>query len=490
VKRVAPLFLAGALAMSWAIALVRCITARVSDADVWWVAAAGRDILSTGSVPRTNGWSFVEPDHPWVMHEWLFGPAYAWGLGALGPRFFALVAAGAFIATGTIVAGATLGRARHAATGCVMALVALVLFAHATARPTWVAVALPALMASLALGERMGRAAAISCVVVELVWTNAHGSFPLGVVLLAGGAFAASIDRPVRIGAAVGAALVTLVNPYGLRLHALVLDYVLGSLGGYGDLDRILEYAPIWQGRYFVTVPATAAIALGLLLVASLVTYVRGRHRARAVVVLALAPLAVLHARNAPIVAVVASIALVPVLDDLLESSRLAPYAGGPLRVGHAALTGLAAAVLVIAGIAYGTVASRSEGAWIDPELGGGSFVRLADRIPDGGNTLAPFRSAGLLLWRASRRGVRVFYDSRNDCYSPEMRHLGLTLRELPRDALVAQLEARDTRYALVPSPPWSAPTQRIGYDGALAASQGWSVMARDGDWCLYARGK
>jgi hypothetical protein len=470
--------------------LVRCVTARVSDADVWWVAAAGRDMLSTGRVPRHNGWSFVEPGHPWVMHEWIFGPPYAWGLEALGPKFFGLVAAGAFIVTGAIVGGATLGRARHAATGCVAALVALVLFAHATARPTWVSMVFLATMASLSFGEKLGRATAIACVVVELVWANAHGSFPLGVLLLVAGACATTTDRRTRVAAAVGAALVTLINPYGLRLHALVLDYALGSRAGYGDLHHIVEYAPIWDSRYLATVSPAAVVALGLLLIASLVTLARGRHRARAILVLLLAPLAAVHARNAPIVAVVASIALVPVLDDLLERTRLAPYAGGPLRVGHAALAGAAAGILAITGIAFATVASRTEGAWIDPELGGGSFLRLADRIPDGGNAVAPFRSAGLLLWRASQRGVRVFYDSRNDCYSPEMRHLGLTIREMPPDSVVAQLESHGTSYALVPSPPWAQPSQRTGFDAALSTASGWSVMARDGVWGLYARGQ
>jgi hypothetical protein len=489
-RRVVPLFLAGALVTSWAMQLVRCVTARVSDADVWWVAAAGRDMLSTGRVPRYNGWSFVEPDHPWVMHEWIFGPPYAWGLEALGPKFFALVAAGAFIVTGAIVAGATLGRARHAAAGYMAALVALVLFAHATARPTWVSMVFLATMASLSFGERLGRRAAIACVLVELAWTNAHGSFPLGVLLLVAGAGATAADRRTRIAAAVGAALVTVINPYSLRLHALVLDYALGPRAGYGDLRHIVEYAPIWDPRYFATVSPAAVIALGLLLVAAIVTLGRGRHRTRAALVLLLSPLAVLHARSAPIVAVVASIALVPVLDDLLEGMRLAPYAGGPLRVGHAALAGVAVGVLAITGIAFATVASRTEGTWIDPEVGGGSFLRLADQIPDGGNVVAPFRSAGLLLWRASQRGVRVFYDSRNDCYSPEMRHLGLTIRELPPDSVVTQLESHGTSYALVPSPPWAQPSQRTGFDAALSSASGWSVMARDGVWGLYVRGQ
>ena len=487
-KRVVPLFLAGALVASWILALVHTVTAPVSDADVWWVAAAGRQILATRSVPATNGWSFVEPDHPWVMHEWLFGPPYAWGLEALGPGFFALVAAGAVITLGAIVVSATVGKARHMTTGCALAFVALVLFAHPTARPTWVSLVFVAAMATLALGDRLRWPRASACVVLELVWTNAHGSFPLGVLLLAAGACATPADRGGRIAAAAGAGLVTLVNPYGLRLHALVFDYLLGAPAGYGDLRSILEYAPIWQARYFTTVPPVGAVALAVLLLAAAVTLVRGQHRARAALVLLLAPLAAMHARNAPIVAVVACIALVPVIDDLLAYVGLTSHARRPLGVGPAVVACGVAGAALVAGIAFRTVASRSDGAWIDRELGGASFVRLAARLPDGARAVAPFRSSGLLLWLASPRGVRVFYDSRNDCYSPDMRRLGLTIRELPRDLLVAALETRGTSHALVPSPAWAQPSLRTGYDGALSTATGWSLLARDGDWGLYAR--
>ena len=49
----------------------------IGDPDVWWVAAAGREMLRTGGVLRHNLFSFTEPDHAWLMHEWLLGPLYA-----------------------------------------------------------------------------------------------------------------------------------------------------------------------------------------------------------------------------------------------------------------------------------------------------------------------------------------------------------------------------------------------------------------------------
>ncbi len=487
-RRAVPWVLVGALAVACARVLVRAATTRVGDPDVWWIAAAGRSILATGHVPRANAWSFVEPDQPWVMHEWLFGPPYAVGLAALGPPFFALVAAGAFLATGAMVVSATLGRTRHAVVGCAAAAVPLVLFAHATARPTWVSLVLPASMAALALRDRLGPAAAVACVLLELVWANAHGSFPVGVLVLFAGALAGRADRGRRLAAAGAGALATLANPYGVRLHALVASYALGARADLGDLGRLVEYAPVWEHAYFFSVsPAGLGALLALVAVALAAVAVR-THRARGLLVVLLAPMAALHARSAPLVAVVAAIALVPVLDDVVDRTPLARWLGGRLPVGRAALGGAVLGAATVAGIAFAAAPRPTRDAWIDPGLGGESFVRLAAELPDGAPTVTPFGSAGLLVWLAEPRGVRVLYDSRNDCYSPAMRRLGLTLHELPPDALVAALEARGARWALVPSPAWAQPFQKVSFDRALSSAPGWTVHARDGDWCLYAR--
>lgn len=487
-KRSVPWLLGLVPAAAWVVALLRCVTAPVGDADVWWVAAAGRRMLATGSVPRTNAFSFVEPDRPWVMHEWLFGPPYALGLRALGPAFLAIVASVAFIALAGVVASATVARAKHAAVGCLLAAVPLVLLAHPTARPTWVALVFPAAMAALAFRERLGGVAVVAAVVLELLWTNTHGTFPLGVVLLAASALAFTADRRRRALASVAAALATLANPYGLRLHALAAQYAFGWGSGGDDLRRILEYAPVWDGRYFATVSPVAAVALVFLVALSVDALARGPHRARAALVLALVPFAVLHARNAPLLGVVAAVVLVPVADDLVERLRLAPFAGDALRVRPAAALAALGAVLAAAAASLATASRRDDAAWMDASLGGASFVRLAARIPDGGRAMAPFRSSGLLLWLAADRGVRVLYDSRNDSYSPAMRHLGLTLPELPPAAIAAELEARGTDLALVPSPAGVPDSIRVGYDGALANAAGWSCASRDGGWCLYRR--
>ena len=44
----------------------------LSDLDIWFHLRAGRDLLAGHGVTSTNLYSFTEPNHPWVNHEWMF----------------------------------------------------------------------------------------------------------------------------------------------------------------------------------------------------------------------------------------------------------------------------------------------------------------------------------------------------------------------------------------------------------------------------------
>ena len=44
----------------------------LSDLDIWFHLRSGRDLLDGQGISHVNHYSFTEPDHPWVNHEWLF----------------------------------------------------------------------------------------------------------------------------------------------------------------------------------------------------------------------------------------------------------------------------------------------------------------------------------------------------------------------------------------------------------------------------------
>ncbi len=50
----------------------------------------------------------------------------------------------------------------------------------------------------------------------------------------------------------------------------------------------------------------------------------------------------------------------------------------------------------------------------------GPALLRGLRSVREGSHLYVPFSEAGAAIWYGFPRGVRVFFDSRNDCYSPE----------------------------------------------------------------------
>lgn len=77
---------------SWQVALLMASVAamacfHVNDGDLGFHLATGRDILLHGRIPARNVLSFAEPNHAWLLHQWL--PAllfeWLWQHGGLAP---------------------------------------------------------------------------------------------------------------------------------------------------------------------------------------------------------------------------------------------------------------------------------------------------------------------------------------------------------------------------------------------------------------------
>src|SRR6185312_2793259 len=77
--------------------------------DLGWILDFGRQALHLGHLPMTNVRSFIEPEHPLVLHEWLmclliFAAHSHWGsVGTIGLRWL-------FVAGTLAVAAATFRR--------------------------------------------------------------------------------------------------------------------------------------------------------------------------------------------------------------------------------------------------------------------------------------------------------------------------------------------------------------------------------------------
>ncbi len=167
------------------------------DADFWWHLYTGMHILSSG-VPSNDFLSFTAKGHAWIDHEWL-SEAIIWMLAKLGGfslvlGFFALVTAGAFLTTFSLM--------KTRGVQPMFALLLVLIGATATLG-TW--------------GPRIQMLsllfAGLFCIILEryratadirwlglmaagmLVWSNLHGGFAVGLILIGAYLIGGTLDR-------------------------------------------------------------------------------------------------------------------------------------------------------------------------------------------------------------------------------------------------------------------------------------------------------
>jgi hypothetical protein len=454
----------------------------VSDPDVWWVAAAGRDLLATHAVPTQNLFSFVEPTHPWIMHEWLLGPVYALGLWRCGPAFFVLVAIGTLAAGLWLVAHATLGRATHPLAGSLLLCIAALFFLRRlqTARPSCVSLLFPLLLSGLAFGPTFGPGRVLVCILCEWVWANAHGSFPIGILLLLAAAIDQPRDRGLRLGAAAGAAVITLLNPYGLRLHAFVFDYFLGRAGIYREIhDAIPEFRSMWQAwGSLITWPEL--LGFGIVAVMAVAAALHARYRWRGLLCLALLWAATRQARHLELAGLVSCMLLVPWADNWVTGWAAPADADPPFR--RRALAWLLGPTLALGlGVFVWAWLHRKPSEWLSADQ---AFVGSLTAVADAARLYVPFHSAGLAIWYGYPRGIRVFYDPRNDCYSVETLRAFAALGQTGSSTAVQNarqiLAASGTDTVLIPA------THPLKI--ALASAPDWELHARQPGYLFRRR--
>ena len=450
-------------------------TLPATDPDAFWVAAVGRWMLESGRVPWENGRSWVDGSQPWVMHEWLFGMPYALGLAKLGPAFFAGVAVTAAAAATAMLVIGTSEAWRFEWPGAAVALFALLCFGPRllTARPMNVALGLAIGMAALCFSFDFGRRSLWVVVVLEWVWANVHGSFPLGVALILAGAAMEPEDRARRLLACFLAAAVTLINPYGLKLHALVWEY----LSGFSPVQEVIrehvsEFHPLWRADAFLAARSGSVglLGCGVMAVGALLT--RG-FRVRGALSLALLAEGVLRVRHLELAGFVTAVLVAPWAAHVT-------WRGNPLPTRPALRTAVAVVLpgLCVAAVAFAVARPADP---ISPLLGGSPAARLAKELPLDARVWAPFASTGLVLWYAPEE-AQVLYDARNDCYTPALAQdaFALEVEPIPAERRRALLDKYGVRSVMGDA---SHPVLE-----AVKGAKGWRETGSDGTWVVWTR--
>lgn len=344
----------------------------LADPDTFWQIEIGRRILDSGSLPRTDVFSFTMQGQPWISTQWLaqvcFAQAFALA-GWAGP----VVLTAASIALAFALVAYVLERHLDG-----MAVLILLMAAFALASPHFLvrphALAMPVMVAwgaALIAAADRGQAPRLWWLALMTLWANLHGSFVLGIALTAPIALDAMLNaqpqsrmrlmlRWIAFGMlALGASCLT---PYGW--NSLLAARNILNLGD--ALSMITEWRPADFSRL-------GAFEICLLLGIGAVLF-KGLTLppVRILLVLGLLHMALAHVRNVTVFALLAPVVLAAPLAGRFP--RLNPEFAASLRprvliaaaaVGAVALTGVAIAMgryAPPAGVAPAVAALKARG--------------------------------------------------------------------------------------------------------------------------------
>jgi hypothetical protein len=424
--------------MSWAsfiaclllfvVFVYRAWTFPILDPDYWWLRWAGDQMLE-GTYPHSNALSWTAPDAEWITHEPLVELAYA----VAGDRWV-IYLRGVVISTTALVLGFITWRARSAvATALAFGWVTqLVIYGRTERALSW-----GNLMLALTVALLSGRASAWRFAAASIVvglWANVHGSFVVGVFLVA--------IYSWRWGFV--AAALTLANPAGWRLWELILGYGT-SAGTKPFVHYVIQewFAPDLSNPF-------TAMRIGLLLLGGGLILWHGPWRGR-LIWAALAVLGLQHQRFMEI----AAIAVLPWFTDALE--RLVPRypMPSPVPIFAAATIGLATL----------TPAKHFDEAAFPPDF---RFEQLAGR-----RIWNDYATGGFLGYH----GAKVFWDPRVDCYPIEVLGDGSTI-ETSDDERLAKLDK------------WRIDTVVTARPAIInqLKQAGWTLTGRYGQLTLFQR--
>jgi hypothetical protein len=292
---------------------------RLLEGDTGWHIRAGEWILANGRVPDRDFFSFTKAGEPWFAWEWLWDVCFAWMHGRWGMEAVVFVSLAVICLTSALLYRLLLRKAGNPLVAIAFTWLAMAASSiHWWARPHVFTLLFTVVFYDV-LDRRYGGGMSRLWLLplLTVLWTNLHGGFVAGLVLIgfyaAGEVIAAAVagDAAARrealrrslpywwTGAACLAA--TLVNPYSWRLHVHVVKLV-------GDPNSPLyRWVSEWFSIQFRPGPSRYFEILIVLAVATALWYAGRRRFAYSLLLLGWLHQALVAARNIPIFAIVAA---------------------------------------------------------------------------------------------------------------------------------------------------------------------------------------
>jgi hypothetical protein len=287
----------------------------LADGDTGWHIRTGDYILTTGSVPSQDLFSFSKPGAPWYAWEWLADVVFAVFHRAAGLK-------GVSVLAGVVLSLSATLLFRHmmwSGANILLALGATLLAAgastvHYLARPHIFTFACLTVSLWILDRDRQKPGAAVWCLVpLTALWVNLHGGFLAWLACLAlvttGCALKTALEprgSPARFAHVrrysllLGAcSLATLVNPYGYRLHQHMVNYLSS-----GWIREVVEEFQSPRFRSESMLQFEILLIAGIAMIPLLL---RKGHWPETLLLLFWAHSALVSARHVPIYAIVAA---------------------------------------------------------------------------------------------------------------------------------------------------------------------------------------
>ena len=431
----------------------------LNDPDTYWHIAAGRWIWASSAVPTADPFSHTMAGAPWHAHEWLAELILAAAYGAAGWAGVVALAAGAIALSFALLMRA-LQRVLPAKPALAAVVLAFYLAAgHLTARPH--ALAMPLLVAwsaALLRARAESRTPRLALLPLMTLWANLHGGFVAGLALagfFAVEAVLGAADAGARRRALAGwgrflagAAIASLLTPQGIQ--GWLFPFRLMRLGA------ALDYVAEWHAPDFATFQP---LELWLLALLALAFWLRLRvPPPRLLLLLGIVHLALVHARDAELLALLAPLLLAaPVAAGLGSASAPTDAPSRPL----AATAALALALLTGAAVFIGYPHRN-------PAIAPAAALAAADKAGLAGPLLNDYDFGGYLIFT----GRHPFVDGRIDLYGEDFMRDYAAAMDAKGDALPRLLD----RYGIA----WTLLKPGTAAAAALDRLPGWERLYAD----------
>ena len=415
----------------------------LGDGDTGWHLRTGQWILAHHRVPTQDMFSYTKAGQPWFAWEWLWDVSFGWLHQQWGMA--AVILASMLVICSTSV---MLFRLVRRQCGNPLLAIAVMFFVtgasavHWLARPHLFTLLFAVIFYSILERVKEGRTRLLWYLpALMLLWTNLHGGFFVGLILIgayAGGQlvkamFEASAEARSKaargsvpyLATAAGCALATLVNPYFYHLHAHIFEYLTDKY----QFQNIAEFQS-FNFHHPVTAFFEPVLLLGL---AAAVWTLTRRDYIYTLLIAGWAHLALVAVRNTPIFMIVASVPVAMMLQQLVEElpgrnlanwlrraaahlQRFAADFGETDSIPRMHLVS-AASVCLLAALFYAPNAPAKCHPEYDQALYPAKAVALLQRADDASDTVFTQDVWGGYLIYQLYPANKVFIDGRSDFY-------------------------------------------------------------------------